>query len=92
MNSLAALRAAVGELPAEQYVVDRPVDERGQYQRRLAAEFPFEINRLRARLGYDINERIGVLAEWLTDSYDEPLLPIADYEADRYGLYLRLRP
>lgn len=47
MNSLAALRAAAGELPAEGYVVDRPVDERGEYQRRLAAEFPFEICRLR---------------------------------------------
>ena len=47
MNSLDALLAAAAKLPAEKYVVDRPVDERGQYQRRLPVEFPFEINRLR---------------------------------------------
>jgi AraC-like DNA-binding protein len=47
MNSLTALLAAAAKLPAEKYIVDRPVDERGQYQRRLAVEFPFEINRLR---------------------------------------------
>ncbi len=46
MNSLAALRAAAEEMPAERYVVDRPIDARGQYQRQLPAEFPFEINRL----------------------------------------------
>lgn len=53
---------------------------------------PYEIDRLRVRGGYDFTERVGVLAEWLSDSYDEPLLPLADYEADRFGLYLRLRP
>ncbi len=47
MNSLDALLAAAAKLPAEKYVVDRPVDDRGQYRRRLPVEFPLEINRLR---------------------------------------------
>ena len=46
MNPLSALQAAARLLPAHRYAVDRPVDERGQYQRQLAPEFPFEISRL----------------------------------------------
>lgn len=53
---------------------------------------PFDIDRYRLRLGYDVNERVGVIAEWLSDAYEEPLLPIADYDADRLGLFVRLRP
>ncbi len=53
---------------------------------------PFDIDRFRLRLGYDVNERVGVIAEWLSDAYDEPLLPLADYDADRFGVFVRLRP
>jgi AraC-like DNA-binding protein len=47
MKSLAALRSAARRLPIEPYIVDRPVDERGQYQLELAKDFPFAIKRLR---------------------------------------------
>jgi hypothetical protein len=53
---------------------------------------PFSIDRYRARLGYDVNERIGVIGEWSSDRYDDPLLAFADYDANRIGLFLRLRP
>lgn len=47
MSRFAALRAAAARLPADYYRVDRPVNERGQYQLELAAEFPFAIKRLK---------------------------------------------
>jgi hypothetical protein len=53
---------------------------------------PFDIDRYRARVGYDVTERIGVILEWFSDAYEEPLLSLADYDADRYGIFLRLRP
>jgi AraC-like DNA-binding protein len=46
MKSFALLRSAARRLPVEPYVVDRPVDERGQYQLELAKDFPFAIKRL----------------------------------------------
>jgi AraC-like DNA-binding protein len=47
MKSFSTLRRAAARLPAERYVVDRPVDARGQYQLELAGEFPFAVKRLR---------------------------------------------
>ena len=46
MKSLAHLRRVAARLPAERYVVDRPVDARGQYQLELVGEFPFSVKRL----------------------------------------------
>jgi AraC-like DNA-binding protein len=46
MKPFAALRKAAGQLPREDYRVDGPVDQRGQFQFELAAEFPFAIKRL----------------------------------------------
>jgi AraC family transcriptional regulator, melibiose operon regulatory protein len=46
MKSLAALQTAARRLPLEPYVVDRPVNERGQYQLELSPDFPFAIKRL----------------------------------------------
>lgn len=46
MKSLAALRRIAARLPGERYVVDRPVDARGQYQLELAGEFPLAVKRL----------------------------------------------
>lgn len=46
MKSLAALPSAARRLPLERYRVDRPVDERGQYQLALAAEFSLAVKRL----------------------------------------------
>jgi AraC-like DNA-binding protein len=46
MNSFSTLRRAATRLAGERYVVDRPVDARGQYQLELAGEFPFAVKRL----------------------------------------------
>lgn len=46
MNLLAALCRATARLPGEYYVVDRPVDARGQYQLEMAGEFPLVLKRL----------------------------------------------
>jgi AraC-like DNA-binding protein len=47
MKRLPVLHAAVRRLAEERYVVDRPVDARGQYQLELPADFPLMIKRLR---------------------------------------------
>lgn len=46
MKALAALNRAATRLPGERYVVDRPLDARGQYQLELAGEFPLALKRL----------------------------------------------
>src|SRR5688572_19779205 len=52
---------------------------------------PFELDRLRLRLSYDLKARYGVAFEWNRDEYREDSA-LGDYEAARYGLYLRIRP
>ncbi len=52
---------------------------------------PFTIDRYRARLVYDFAVRVGIAAEIARDEYQESLTTIADFDATRYGLYLRLR-
>lgn len=49
MISFAALSRAARNIPVERYVVDRPIDPRGQYQLILPAEFPFGLKRLSCR-------------------------------------------
>ena len=53
---------------------------------------PFDIDRLRARVQYDFQTKFGVAAEIDKDKYDETLLPVSNFEATRYGLYLRYHP
>jgi len=53
---------------------------------------PFKINRYRARATFDIKEHAGIAAEYSKDKYRETFFPVANYEANRYGLYLRWRP
>ncbi|HUO85068.1 MAG TPA: porin [Thermoanaerobaculia bacterium] len=53
---------------------------------------PFEMDRWRTRVQYEINEQYGVAGEWARDTYDELSLPLANYEADRFGLFLRWHP
>ncbi len=50
---------------------------------------PFDLERYRARLTYDFKSRIGVAAEWNRDAYHEASPARGDYEATRYGIYLR---
>jgi hypothetical protein len=54
--------------------------------------FPFDLQRLRLRVAYDLKAHFGVAFEWDRDEYSEPSPSLGDYEAARYGLYLRLRP
>jgi hypothetical protein len=53
---------------------------------------PFTLDRYRVRLAYDFAARVGVAGEWATDKYSEAGFPIADYDADRIGVFLRFRP
>jgi hypothetical protein len=52
---------------------------------------PFELNRSRARVMVQLRESIGIGAEWARDEYSEAAFAVADFEASRYGLFLRLR-
>lgn len=52
---------------------------------------PFTINRHRIRTTWDFKGHTGLAAEWDRDKYSESL-SAADYEASRYGVYLRWRP
>ena len=52
---------------------------------------PFTINRHRVRATWDFKGHTGVAAEWDRDKYAESL-SFADFDASRYGLYLRWRP
>ena len=52
---------------------------------------PFELDRSRARLTVQLRELIGIGVEWAADEYREAAFAVADYEASRYGVFLRLR-
>lgn len=52
----------------------------------------FKIDRIRARVVYDFIARAGIAAEISKDEYSDTTLPLGDYEASRYGIYLRFRP
>ena len=53
--------------------------------------FPFEMKRSHLRLGYGVTEQIGVAVELETAEYSEDRLIFADYNADRYGVFVRWR-
>ena len=52
---------------------------------------PFELDRSRARVTVQLRDAIGIGAEWARDEYSEAAFAAADYEATRYGVFLRLR-
>ena len=52
-------------------------------------DVPFDLDRAYARLDLQINDAVGVYGQYESREYTETLLPIADYSADRYGLFLR---
>jgi hypothetical protein len=52
---------------------------------------PFELDRSRARVTVQIRDSFGLGAEWARDEYSEATFAVADYEASRYGVFLRLR-
>jgi hypothetical protein len=51
--------------------------------------FPFKMDRAFARIALDITRSIGIAGEYENWDYSEGLFPIADYDADRWGLFLR---
>jgi hypothetical protein len=58
---------------------------------------PFTINRTRLRAEYFFTEHVGLDAEWLQDKYGEsPAFDqagsLADYNANRYGIFVHWRP
>ncbi len=56
-----------------------------------SGSFPFEMDRAMARVAVDITKSIGIAGEYENWDYSEDMFPIADYDADRYGIYLRWR-
>ena len=52
---------------------------------------PFTIDRHRIRATFDFKGHTGIAAEWDRDKYTESL-SLADFDANRYGIYLRWRP
>jgi len=46
MKSFSALQRSARLVPLERYTVDRPIDQRGEYQVDLPVEFPFGLRRL----------------------------------------------
>lgn len=53
---------------------------------------PFSLDRLRLRLSIDLPRNTGIAAEIHQDQYDESNTAYADFEATRYGLFLRWHP
>jgi len=55
---------------------------------------PFDIHRLRVRAGLDLpaKTRSGIVAEYAQDRYREANASYADFNARRFGLFLRYRP
>lgn len=52
---------------------------------------PFDFERYRVRVTYDFAARFGIAAEWSEDHYRENAV-FGQFDADRIGLFLRLRP
>lgn len=53
--------------------------------------FPFEIDRVHGRVGYFFTDSLGAAVELERSEYTEEQLALSDFEADRYGVYLRWR-
>lgn len=56
-----------------------------------AGSNPFDLDRMRARLVFDVLAHAGIAAEFTTDEYSESLIPAANFKANRFGVYLRWR-
>jgi hypothetical protein len=57
--------------------------------------FPFSLDRARARLEVDVIKGFAAVFEYDRDKYQEKLasvLPYGNYEANRYGFYVRIKP
>ena len=53
--------------------------------------FEFDTKRGFARVGVDFSDSWSAAAEYETNDYSEKVLQLADFEAERVGLFLRWR-
>ncbi len=53
--------------------------------------FPFQMDRAFARIAVDLTKNFALAGEYESWDYSENLFPIADYDASRWGLFLRWR-
>lgn len=57
--------------------------------------YPFTMNRVRVLADYQFIEKLGIVGEWSWDKYEENFATgatLGDYDANRYGIYLRVTP
>jgi hypothetical protein len=57
-----------------------------------SGSIPFDIDRYRVRATINLKAKTGLAAEWSRDQYRETNFAISNFDADRYGLYLRWLP
>lgn len=57
-----------------------------------AGRIPFDINRYRLRATFDLRAKTALAAEWSRDRYRETNLSISNFDAERYGVYVRWTP
>lgn len=53
--------------------------------------FAFDLVRNFARLGIGLSDAVGIAFEWESNKYTEDVLELADFDADRFGVFLRWR-
>lgn len=65
----------------------------GGYTRfRNTGNLPFDIYRYQTRATLDLKGHTGLAAEWNRDKYRQRDFTLSDFNADRFGLYLRWTP
>ncbi len=53
--------------------------------------FEFDLVRTFARFGIDLSDAIGLAFEWESNKYTEDVLQLANFDADRFGVFVRWR-
>jgi hypothetical protein len=51
--------------------------------------FEFDLVRTFARFGIDLSKAAGIAFEWESNKYTEDVLQLANFDADRFGVFLR---
>ena len=53
--------------------------------------FGFDLTRAFARVGVDFTDSFGAAVEYETNEYNEDILQVASYDAERIAVFLRFR-
>ncbi|HSN56096.1 MAG TPA: MtrB/PioB family outer membrane beta-barrel protein [Candidatus Sulfomarinibacteraceae bacterium] len=53
--------------------------------------FPFQLDRAFARVAFDLSKAFSIAGEYENWDYSEDSFPIADYDAERWGVFVRWR-